>query len=92
MKSEIDKYVINKIKQRRIEMGVSQKGMADILGVTPGFIGQIELERTNSRYSVHDIYLISRELECEPSDFFPPLDSLEFQTDLMRKEKRSLKK
>ena len=42
MKSEIDLFVINKIKEKRKELKVSQRGMAEILDCSAGFIGQVD--------------------------------------------------
>lgn len=75
MKSEIDLFVINKIKEKRIEFKISQKGLADILGCSNGFVGQVESEKYHTKYSVHQIYLIAKEFECPVSDFFPPTDT-----------------
>lgn len=56
MKSEIDLFVINKIKEKRKELKVSQRGMAEILDCSAGFIGQVESENSDTKYSVHQLY------------------------------------
>ncbi|MDE5406349.1 helix-turn-helix domain-containing protein [Bacteroides xylanisolvens] len=75
MKSDIDLFVINKIKEKRKELNVSQRGMAAILDCTAGFIGQVESENSDTKYSVHQLYLIAKDFECSPADFFPPINS-----------------
>ncbi|MBP6455041.1 MAG: helix-turn-helix transcriptional regulator [Bacteroidales bacterium] len=75
MRSEVDLFVINKIKEKRKELNISQRGMAEILGCSIGFIGQIESENYEIRYSIHQVYLIAKEFECSPADFFPPINS-----------------
>lgn len=72
MKSEIDLFVIYKVREKRKELDISQKGLAEILGCSVGFVGQVESEKYNIRYSVYQIYLIAKEFECSISDFFPP--------------------
>ena len=62
MKSDIDLFVINRIREKRKELKVSQRGMAEILGCSAGFIG-------------HQLYLIAKDFDCSPADFFPSLDS-----------------
>ena len=74
MKSDIDLFVINRIKEKRKELNVSQRGMAAILDCT-GFIGQVESENSDTKYSVHQLYLIAKDFECSPADFFPPINS-----------------
>ena len=75
MKSDIDLFVIYKIKEKRKELNVSQRGMAAILDCTAGFIGQVESENSDTKYSVHQLYLIAKDFECSPADFFPPINS-----------------
>ena len=75
MKSDIDLFVINKIKEKRKELNVSQRGMAALLDCTAGFIGQVESENSDTKYSVHQLYLIAKDFECSPADFFPPINS-----------------
>ena len=54
---------------------MSQRGMAEILGCTAGFIGQVESEHSDTKNSVHFFYLIAKDFDCSPADFFPSLDS-----------------
>ena len=42
VKTEIDLYVIKKVKERRKELKMSQADLAFKLGVSYGFIGQVE--------------------------------------------------
>ena len=78
MKSTIDLFVINKIREKRKELNISQRGIAAILDCSAGFIGEVESEKFVTKYSVHQVYLIAKEFECSPADFFPPWDSDEF--------------
>ncbi len=75
MKSKIDLLVINRIKEKRKELKVSQRGMAEILGCTAGFIGQVESKNFDTKYSVHQLYLIAKDFDCSPAEFFPPINS-----------------
>ena len=75
MKSAIDLFVINKIKEKRKELNISQRGIADILGCSAGFIGEVESAKFVSKYSIHQLFLIAKEFECSPADFFPLWDS-----------------
>jgi len=78
MKSAIDLFVINKIKEKRKEFNISQRGIADILNCSAGFVGEVESEKFVTKYSIHQLFLIAKEFECSPADFFPPIDSDEF--------------
>ncbi len=78
MKSAIDLFVINRVKEKRKELNISQRGIADILGCSAGFIGEVESENYVTKYSVHQLFLIAKEFELSPSELFPPLDSDQF--------------
>ena len=74
MKSKIDLFVIIRIKERRMQKNISQRGLAAILNCSPSFIGQVESEKFDVKYSVHQVSLIAQFFECSPAEFFPPID------------------
>ncbi|MBF1506594.1 MAG: helix-turn-helix transcriptional regulator [Prevotella pallens] len=74
MKSKIDLFVITRIKERRMQKNISQRGLAAILDCSPSFIGQIESEKFDVKYSVHQVFLIAQFFDCSPAEFFPPID------------------
>lgn len=74
MKSKIDLFVIIRIKERRMQKNISQRGLAAILNCSPSFIGQVESEKFDVKYSIHQVFLIAQFFECSPAEFFPPID------------------
>ena len=74
MKSKIDLFVITRIKERRMQKNISQRGLAAILDCSPSFIGPVESEKFDVRYSVHQVFLVAQFFECSPAEFFPPID------------------
>ena len=74
MKSKIDLFVITRIKERRMQKKISQRGLAAILDCSPSFIGQVESEKFDVKYSVHQVFLVAQFFECSPAEFFPPID------------------
>lgn len=75
MKSKIDLFVITRIKERRMQKNISQRGLAAILDCSPSFIGQVESEKFDVKYSVHQVFLVAQFFECSPAEFFPPIDT-----------------
>lgn len=71
MKSNIDIYVITKIKNIRKERGISQLDLANGIGVTSGFIGKVESINSSSRYNICHINKIAKYLQVSPKDFMP---------------------
>ena len=71
MKSEIDQYVINQVKEKRIERNLSQADLAFELGMSVGFIGKVESTRYASHYNLKHLNILSKILKCSPQDFLP---------------------
>ncbi|MBS0027713.1 helix-turn-helix domain-containing protein [Chitinophaga sp. 22321] len=71
MKSKIDLYVINKVKEKRIEIGLSQADLANELGMSVGFIGKVESSKYPSHYNIKHLNQLAKILECSPQDFLP---------------------
>jgi transcriptional regulator with XRE-family HTH domain len=75
-KSEIDSFVISKVKERRVLQKMSQSELATHLDVSDGFIGMVESIRYPSKYSVEQLNRLAIILGCSIKDFFPdkPID------------------
>jgi transcriptional regulator with XRE-family HTH domain len=73
MKSDTDLFFINKIRKKRKEWGMSQRGLAAIPECSVGFVGQVESEKYIAKYSIHQLYIIAQHFGCSPADFFPPV-------------------
>ncbi len=71
MKSEIELYVVNRVRAKRREKGVSQSLLSFGIGVSKGFVGQVESPSNPSKYNINHLYDIATFLECSMQDFFP---------------------
>ncbi len=71
MKSEIDLYVAERVKEIRQKKKVSQSLLSFGIGVTKSFVGQVESPANNSKYNINHLYDIAKFLECSMHDFFP---------------------
>ena len=69
--SKIEQFVINKIKETRIDKGLSQEDIASILDTSRGFIGQIESHNHSAKYNLNHINTLAIELGVSPKDFLP---------------------
>ena len=70
-KSKFELAVIQKVKEFREYRGLGQRDIAAILGVTEGFIGQIESPNSASKYNLNHLNTLAKELQCSPKDFIP---------------------
>ena len=74
MRTDIDKAVIERVRELRKKHDVSQSVLSAILETSPAFIGHVERQNSWAKYSVRQIYLIAQFFECPVSELFPPLD------------------
>lgn len=73
MRSQIEQYVIDRVREIRLSQNVSQAMLAYGIGVSPGFIGQVESPYSPTKYNLNHINDIALYLNCSPADFMPPL-------------------
>jgi len=72
MVTEVDKYVIQKVKERRVKKGLSQSQLAFEIGLaSKSFIAMLESGKYGKKYSVAQLNEIAKILECSPRDFLP---------------------
>jgi len=71
VKSEIELFVIGKAKALREDANLSQSELAFQLGVSNGFVGQVESPRSPSKYNMNHVDKLSKLFNCSPKDFFP---------------------
>ncbi len=71
MKSKADLYVIERVKEKRLEKEWTQLDLSVEIGVSAGFIGQAESPKNRTKYSVTQLNALAKVLDCSPKDFFP---------------------
>lgn len=69
--SKIDRHVIKKVKERRIELGYSQAELSYQLDVSASYIGQVESDKYKTRYTLERLNELARILKCSVQDFIP---------------------
>lgn len=71
MKTKIDLYVIERVKEKRTEKEYSQADIANELGVSVGFIGKVESTKYPTHYNIKHLNDLAKVLKCSPQDFLP---------------------
>ena len=71
MKSKIDQFTINKVREKRQEKNISQADLAFELGISVGFIGKVESSKYPTHYNIKHLNDLARILNCSPQDFLP---------------------
>ena len=75
-KTKFELSVINKVRDIRIELKLSQDDLAYYLDTSRGFIGQIESTKYSAKYNLNHLNILAKEFKCSPKDFLPdnPID------------------
>lgn len=71
MKTPIEKYVIERVKELRTEHGISQAKLAAILGAKQSFIGEAESDKHPTKYNLNHLFTFAKHFQCSMKDFFP---------------------
>lgn len=69
--SEIEAYIIEKVKEKRIQHGLSQLALSQKLDMNDSFVSHVESSSKRAKYNVNHINALSKALNCSPKDFLP---------------------
>ncbi len=69
--ANIEKFVIDKVRQRRTELNISQASLAQMMEVSEGFIGNVESSNYPEKYNLRHLNELAKILKCSPKDFMP---------------------
>jgi transcriptional regulator with XRE-family HTH domain len=69
--TEIEQYVIDRVKEMRKERSISQKELANLLDLSIGFIGDIESPKSRAKFNLNHINELAKVFDCSPQDFLP---------------------
>lgn len=67
----IELYIIERVKEKRIEKGYSQMDLAYELDLSSGFVGDVENPRRRAKYNLNHINALAKIFQCSPRDFMP---------------------
>jgi len=71
IKTDIELFAINKAREFRTKLGISQSDLAFRLDVSAGFIGKVESVNSPTKYNLNHINKLAEIFSCSPKDFLP---------------------
>lgn len=71
MISEIELYIIEKVKEKRIDSGLSQLALSQKLEMSDSFVSHVESPKRRAKYNVNHINELAKVFSCSPKDFLP---------------------
>ena len=69
--TEVEIHLIAKVKELRIQKGISQSQLAHLLEVSTGFIGHVESFKDRAKYNINLLVKLKKILDCEYEDLLP---------------------
>jgi len=69
--TEIELYTIERVKQIRKALKISQPVLSRGMGFTRSFIGHVETRSKRAKYNINHLNTIAKILNCSVKDFFP---------------------
>jgi transcriptional regulator with XRE-family HTH domain len=69
--SEIELYIIERVKQMREEAGMTQAQLAFAMELSYGFVGQVESTNHRAKYNLNHINKLAKIFNRDFRDFFP---------------------
>lgn len=70
-KSDIDLFIISKVREMRLKRNLTQTDIAVHLNLSVGFVGHIESPKFRAKYNTIHLNELAKLFECSPRDFFP---------------------
>ena len=71
MLTEIEIYIIQRVKDMREVQGITQMDLSLRLGKGVGFIGDIEAPSKTAKYNIKHLNELAKIFGCSPKDFWP---------------------
>jgi DNA-binding XRE family transcriptional regulator len=69
--SKIEQYIIDKVRDKRIKLKISQAELARLLDLSEGFIGNVESSKYRAKYNLNHLNAIAKVLGCSPRELLP---------------------
>jgi transcriptional regulator with XRE-family HTH domain len=71
VQSQIEVYIIEKVKEKRINLGLSQLALSLKMEMNDSFVSHVESPRKRAKYNVNHINLLAHIFNCSPKEFLP---------------------
>lgn len=72
-KTELDLFIVGKVKELRLQHRMSQAVVATKLDVSNGFFAQIENPKHRAKYNIGHLNKLAKIFNCSPRDFLPEM-------------------
>lgn len=71
MLTKIEQYVIDKVRDKRNQLGLTQVDLAIKSGYSSGFIATVEAGKKDKKYNLNNLLAFAKAMKCSPRIFLP---------------------
>jgi len=71
MLTKIEQYVIDRVRDRRNQLGLTQDDLAIKSGYSSGFIATVEAGKKGKKYNLNNLLAFTKAMKCSPRVFLP---------------------
>lgn len=86
--SLLDEYIIEAVKIKRKEAGISQAELSTLMDLNDKYIGAVEGKTVETKYNLNHLNKIAEILDCSIADFLP---KTYLKNNYIKKSKKSKK-
>lgn len=69
--TKIEKYIIEKVKEKRSELGLTQIVLSQKLNMSDSFVGHVETPNRRAKYNINHLNELAKIFNCSSKDFWP---------------------
>ncbi|MNL66676.1 Helix-turn-helix domain protein [compost metagenome] len=69
--TEIEQFVIDKVREFRLERKIGQEKLSIDMGLAAKFVGNVESPKRPEKYNINHLNKIAEIFDCSIKDFFP---------------------
>lgn len=69
--TKIEKYIIERVREKRNEMDISQIALSQKLNMSDSFVGHVETPKRRAKYNINHLNALAKIFKCSPKDFWP---------------------
>ena len=71
MLTKIEQYVIDRVRDRRNQLGLTQDDLAIKSGYSSGVIATVEAGKKEKKYNLNNLLAFAKAMKCSPRVFLP---------------------
>lgn len=91
--TEIETYIINKVKEYRLKAGISQRELGRELNLSPAYVFRAESPKYGTKYTHNQLNELAKLFGCRVADFMPnPFVKTDCMEEFMQLHPRFRKK